>query len=57
MTEKEYSDFILRFEFKLEDGSNNGLASRAVGGRRRLISDGKFRSWRKARRSAANGAS
>ena len=27
--EKEYSDFVLRFEFKLEDGSNNGLAIRA----------------------------
>ena len=28
-TEKEYADFILRFEFKLEDGSNNGLGIRA----------------------------
>lgn len=28
-TEKEYSDFVLRFEFKLERGSNNGLAIRA----------------------------
>ena len=28
-TEKEFTDFILRFEFKLEDGSNNGLAFRA----------------------------
>ena len=27
--EKEYTDFVLRFEFKLEDGSNNGLAIRA----------------------------
>jgi hypothetical protein len=27
--EKEFSDFILRFEFKLEAGSNNGLAIRA----------------------------
>lgn len=27
--EKEYSDFVLRFEFKLEDGSNNGLAIRS----------------------------
>jgi len=26
---KEYSDFVLRFEFKLEDGSNNGLAIRS----------------------------
>jgi hypothetical protein len=29
MTEKEYSDFIMRFEFKLQDGSNNGIAIRA----------------------------
>src|SRR5262245_12107464 len=28
-TEKEYADFVLRFEFKLEDGSNNGLGIRA----------------------------
>src|SRR5215207_3014324 len=28
-TEKEYSDFVLRFEFKLEYGSNNGLGIRA----------------------------
>ena len=28
-TEKEFSDFILRFQFKLSDGSNNGLAFRA----------------------------
>ena len=28
-TDKEYSDFIIRFEFKLEDDSNNGLAIRA----------------------------
>ncbi len=27
--EKEFTDFILRFEFKLEDGSNNGLAIRS----------------------------
>lgn len=27
--EKEYSDFVLRFEFKLEEGSNNGLAIRS----------------------------
>ena len=27
--EKEYSNFVLRFEFKLEDGSNNGLAIRS----------------------------
>jgi hypothetical protein len=29
LTEKEYENFILRFEFKLEEGSNNGLAVRA----------------------------
>ena len=28
-TEKEYSDFVLRFEFKLEPGSNNGIGLRA----------------------------
>ena len=28
-TEKEYSDFILRFEFKLEAGGNNGMGIRA----------------------------
>lgn len=28
-TEGEYEDFILRFEFKLEDGSNNGVGIRA----------------------------
>ena len=27
--EKEFTDFILRFEFKLEEGSNNGLAIRS----------------------------
>lgn len=29
LTEREYGDFILRFEFKLEPGSNNGIAIRA----------------------------
>ena len=29
LTEKVYDDFILRFEFKLEDGSNNGIGIRA----------------------------
>src|SRR3954469_18156065 len=28
-TEKEYSDFVLRFEFKLDEGSNNGIGIRA----------------------------
>jgi hypothetical protein len=28
-TEKEYADFVFRFEFKLEPGSNNGVAVRA----------------------------
>jgi len=28
-TEKEYEDFILRFEFKLEEGGNNGIGIRA----------------------------
>ncbi len=29
LTDKEYSDFVLRFEFKLEAGSNNGIAVRS----------------------------
>jgi hypothetical protein len=29
LTEKEYSDFVLRLEFKLEEGSNNGIGIRA----------------------------
>jgi hypothetical protein len=28
-TEKEYANFVFRFEFKLEDGSNNGVGIRA----------------------------
>ncbi len=28
-TEKEYANFVLRFEFKLEEGSNNGIGIRA----------------------------
>jgi len=29
LTEKEYSDFVFRFEFKLEPGGNNGVGIRA----------------------------
>lgn len=29
LTERTYSDFVLRFEFKLEDGANNGVGIRA----------------------------
>jgi hypothetical protein len=29
LTEREYADFVLRFEFRLEDGSNNGIGIRA----------------------------
>ncbi len=29
LSEKQYADFILRFDFKLEAGSNNGLAIRS----------------------------
>ena len=29
LTEKEYADFVLRFEFRLESGSNSGLAIRS----------------------------
>ena len=29
LTDKEFDDFVLRFEFKLEDGSNNGVGIRA----------------------------
>jgi len=29
VTEKEFDDFVFRFEFKLEDGSNNGVGIRA----------------------------
>ena len=32
-TEKDYSDFILRFEFKLERGGNNGVGLRAERGK------------------------
>ena len=33
-TEREYSDFVLRFEFKLSPGGNNGIAIRAPVGSR-----------------------
>src|SRR6185436_11901854 len=29
LTEKEFADFVLRFDFKLEPGANNGLGIRA----------------------------
>ncbi|MCU0786350.1 MAG: DUF1080 domain-containing protein [Verrucomicrobia bacterium] len=29
MTEKQYDNFVFRFEFKLEDGSNNGIGIRS----------------------------
>src|SRR4051812_30873073 len=29
LTEREYSDFVLRFEFKLPPGGNNGIGIRA----------------------------
>ena len=32
LTDQEFDDFILRFEFKLEDGSNNGIGIRAPHG-------------------------
>ena len=32
LTERDYDDFILRLEFKLEDGSNNGVGIRAPAG-------------------------
>ena len=28
LTEKDYSDFVIRFEFKLAEGANNGLGIR-----------------------------
>jgi hypothetical protein len=34
LTDKEYADFVLRFEFKLEPGGNNGIAIRAPEGGR-----------------------
>jgi len=40
LTEKEYTDFILRFQFRAQDGANNGLAIRAPLGERALAYDG-----------------
>ncbi len=40
MTEKEYANFVLRFEFRLEAGSNNGLAIRAPAQAGSLAYDG-----------------
>ena len=31
LTEKEYANFVFRFEFKLQEGGNNGVAIRAPG--------------------------
>lgn len=39
-TEREYADFNLRFEFRLEAGSNNGLAIRAPLSDRNIAYDG-----------------
>ncbi len=40
LSAEEYSDFVLRFEFKLEDGSNNGLCVRCPLAWRSLAYDG-----------------
>ena len=40
LTAAEYSDFVLRFEFKLESGSNNGLCIRCPLAWNRLAYDG-----------------
>jgi len=52
-TEKEYSDFVLRFDFKLTPGANNGLGVRAplegdaayVGMEIQILEDGSPRYW------------
>lgn len=40
LTEKEYADFVLRFEFLLEDGSNNGLCIRCPAGEGSMAYEG-----------------
>lgn len=40
LSASEYADFVLRFEFKLESGSNNGLCIRCPLAWRRLAYDG-----------------
>ncbi|MBL6765774.1 MAG: DUF1080 domain-containing protein [Verrucomicrobiae bacterium] len=40
LTEKEYTDFVFRFEFRLEEGSNNGIAIRAPMAEKSLAYDG-----------------
>lgn len=40
LTDRDYSDFILRFEFRLEPGSNNGLGIRAPINGRDIAYDG-----------------
>ncbi|HEY7425839.1 MAG TPA: family 16 glycoside hydrolase, partial [Gemmataceae bacterium] len=32
LTDKDYADFVLRFDYKVEDGSNGGVAIRAIEG-------------------------
>lgn len=40
LTEKDYANFVLRFEFRLEAGSNNGLGIRAPEDARDVAYDG-----------------